>query len=498
MATRKRWLVAAAAATVAVAATGVTVTATAAETESSIDWKPCTGEDVEGVDCATIEVPLQYAEPDGPTIEIGLAKRSATGDKQGTVLMDPGGPGGSGVDTVKSGKVLTDKVAESYDIVGFDPRGINTSTQVQCEADSIPNTQPPASEEEFAAMKKAHKAFSDSCRESTGELHDHLDNLHTVEDIEQIRQALGEGELNFLGYSYGTLMGQQYAEAYPQNVRSLVLDGNMDHSITSTYEFMATETKAVEDNFTAFAQWCEGDDSCALAGEDVLDIYGELRELARDGKLADPATGVKINFYDLAAMAFDSSFPDRWEELGSNLAALDSDEGELSDGATTADIGVAELENAPVTSIFCQDWDLPIESYDQFKSYEKKLAEDYPNVQWTPYNSMLLDCVGYDTVTTNPQRPLDIEGDPSMLLIGNTHDFATVYPWSESVQEQTGASLLTYDGYGHTIYGGASDCINSAVEDYILTLKEPKEGATCEAPGDTVDQEPFVVKPQPY
>ncbi len=497
MATRKRWFVVAAAATVAVAATGVTVTATAAETADAIDWKPCKGDDVAGVECATIEVPLQYAEPNGDTIEIGLAKRAASGgDSLGTILVDPGGPGGSGVDTVKSGQVVTDEVAEQFDVVGFDPRGINTSTQVKCEADTIPSGKPPSSKAEFQELKDENKAFSESCIEATGQLHEHMDNLHTVEDMEQIRKALGEDQLNFLGYSYGTLMGQQYAEAYPQNVRTMVLDGNMDHSIQSTYEFMSTETKAVEDNFVAFAKWCESDESCALAGEDVLKVYGELRELAKKGKLADPATGQKIDFYALSTLAFDSSMRDAWPQLAENLRALESGEGELQDAAKAAD--ALEVKNAPTASIFCQDWDLPIESFDQFDSYKKKLAKEYPNVQWTPYNSMPLRCVGYDTVTTNPQRPLDIEGDPSMVLIGNTHDYATVYPWSESVAEQTDAPLLTYDGYGHTIYGGGSECVNDAIDEYLLTLKEPKDGTTCQAPDQGVDQQPSMVKPQPY
>ncbi|WP_194201922.1 alpha/beta fold hydrolase [Glycomyces albidus] len=211
------------------AATAFTAPAAAAETGRGIDWQPCP--DRPDIDCATIEAPLDYDHPRRGTIEIGLARAEATGpgERIGSLLVDPGGPGGSGVDTVKDGFTHP-----AFDVIGFDPRGVNTSTPVKCDpalvqaANAIAH---PADQAEFETRLEANAALTDDCRTRTGPLFDHMDTRTTVEDMERIRRALGEGDLNYLGYSYGTLMGQQYAERYPHRIRAMVLDGNLDHAV---------------------------------------------------------------------------------------------------------------------------------------------------------------------------------------------------------------------------------------------------------------------------
>jgi pimeloyl-ACP methyl ester carboxylesterase len=275
--------------------------------EPAIDWIPCAG--AEGVDCATIEVPLDWSEPDGQTIHIGLARRPAKdpANRIGSVLMDPGGPGGSGVDTVMNSDVFTEEVNARFDVVGFDPRGINTSTQLRCDDElgrQALDARHPTNQDEFDALASLNRQLHESCREHSGALVDHVDNLHTVRDMDAIREALGEEKLTYVGYSYGSLMGQQYAEEFPERIRALVLDGNMDHSLRTAWDFMRTETESVEKNFLEFAEWCDQTPDCALHGLDTKATYGALRERAKAGDLTDPSTGQPIDFYRFSQTAF--------------------------------------------------------------------------------------------------------------------------------------------------------------------------------------------------
>nr|WP_255672592.1 alpha/beta fold hydrolase [Glycomyces amatae] len=448
-----------------------------------IDWQPCPdlgpGQVVE---CATIEVPLDYDRPRGEQIEIGLARRQATNpdEKIGTILMDPGGPGGSGVGYVMSTNPLTEEVAERFDIVGFDPRGVNTSTQVLCGEDAFVDVWSiglPTDQDSFEALEDANAALTADCRERTGKLFDHVSNLETVEDMERIRRALGEGRLNYLGYSYGTIMGQQYAEAYPRHIRTMVLDGNMDHSLDSPWEFASTETAPVEENFTAFADWCESAPECALHGEDVEAAYADLKAAARAGELLDPYLGEPLDFPTLnAAYTFNVNFPQDWPQLAADFKAMG--EGEALAGARSYQ-EEAELENLSYPA-WCQDFNFALEDYAELAALQDKLAAEFPNVEWSPYNDYVVQCVGSGIEQTNEADELDVHRSaPPLVFIGNEHDYATVYEWSLASSEQAEGHLITYEGYGHTIYGGASECVNAPVAAYFIDRTVPQEGLSC-------------------
>jgi pimeloyl-ACP methyl ester carboxylesterase len=447
-----------------------------------IDWQPCPDAAPEvTVECATIEVPLDYDRPWGEQIEIGLARRQALNpdEKIGTILMDPGGPGGSGVQDLLEYHPLNGEAAERFDIVGFDPRGVNTSTRVVCgEAafDAVNAIGVPGDQAAFEALEAANAALTADCRERTGNLFDHVSNLDTVEDMERIRRALGEGKLNYLGYSYGTIMGQQYAEAYPRRIRTMVLDGNMDHSLETVWDYMSTETAAVEENFAAFAQWCESTAACALHGDDVGAVYADIKAEARAGTLIDPATGGPLDFYALSMQyTFAANSPQAWPALAEAYAAM-------RDG--TALQGIAALQaEAEIDGLFypawCQDYGWQIEDYDELASLQRRLTAAYPNVEWTPYDNYALTCVGSGIEHTNEREELDIDHAPPIVFIGTEHDPATVYDWTLAAAEQADGHLITYEGYGHTVYSGVSPCIDDAVNAYFMHRTVPRAGLSC-------------------
>lgn len=480
---RQRSVLALLASTLVAGAMVVPGTATA-EPAATIDWKPC-GEEAPGVDCATIEVPLDYAKPRGEKIHIGLARRPAKDPSKriGSVLVDPGGPGGSGVAYVMGGDAVAPAVADRFDQIGFDPRGINTSTQLRCDAEltnQMTGARHPDSQAEFDRLATINRALHDSCRANSGGLADHVDNLHTVRDMDAVRAALGERKLTFVGYSYGSLMGQQYAEVFPQRVRALVLDGNMDHSIRTAWDFARSETASVEEAFTQFAQWCDTTPACAMHDLGTIASYNSLKARAKAGTLVDP-DGNPVTFYNLANEAFISVFPQGWSYLGEQLRWYWDGTGDPTRTAAVA----AEIENISYPTIWCSDWRFPVRNYAEYAEIRAGLARRFPIVEWSRYVDHTMTCVNSGTRTTNPQRPLRIKGAPPLVMIGNVHDFATVYEWSVTAARQSGARLITYEGWGHTVYG-FSPCVDQAVDDYLINLRPPRWGLRCpslEEPG---------------
>jgi pimeloyl-ACP methyl ester carboxylesterase len=450
---------------------------------STISWQPCPEPESAGVDCATIEVPLDYAKPRGEKIHIGLARRKATDSARriGSILVDPGGPGGSGVDLIKVGKRFTPEVRARFDQVGFDPRGINTSSQLLCDLDLDAQSEAakhPTSQAEFEELASVNRALHDSCRANTGPLADHVDNLNTVRDMDAIRAALGEQKLTYVGYSYGSLMGQQYAEKFPHRVRAILMDGNMDHSLPNAWEFMRSETAPVEQAFVEFANWCDTTETCALYGQDTKAVYAELKARARAGTLVDP-DGKPLDFYNLALNAFAATAPQLWGSLAEFLAAVrDGSDTSVDLSAFTA---FAEIGNDPYPVIWCSDWRYPVRNYAEYAGLRERLANMFPIMEWSPYVDHVMTCVNSGTKTTNPQRRLDIDHAPPLVMIGNVHDRATVYEWNVTAARQSGARLITYEGWGHTAYreGGPSECVNAAVDAYLINLTPPKRGLRC-------------------
>ncbi|MGI5328429.1 alpha/beta fold hydrolase [Actinomadura nitritigenes] len=469
-----------------------------------IAWRPCP--DADGVECATITVPLDWAEPGGDTVSIGLARRKATGpgSRIGSVILHPGGPGMSGVDVIKQKKdVFTPAVSARFDVIGYDPRGISTSTQVTCDPELLEQAQTlkaraGRSSADFDAFAKANTELSEDCRRRTGPLYDHLDDRQVVRDVDAIRAALGENKITQVGYSYGTLTGQQYAQMFPQHVRAMVDDGNMDHSIGSIWDFLDAQTAAIEKNFVQWADWCDRTPDCALYGQDAKKVYAELRERAKNGTLKDPDTGEQVDFVALTAIAQAANLPEYWTRLAGRLKNLYDGKSTTASptGAPTPTTSPSAppvaLQNYPRQAMFCQDWTFRVSGYTEFQAGLARLSERYPNVNWNPNaTEAALDCVGYRGQATNPQAPLQNRRTPPLVMVGNVNDYATVYPWSRNAATQSGATLLTYEGFGHTVYPstvafGSSTCVNDAIDAYLINLKLPGKGLRCpgiEVPG---------------
>ena len=469
-----------------VATTAVVATATVSAEPASgePDWRSC--EENPEVECASVTVPIDWAHPDRGTIEVAIARHRATDRdaRVGTLVYLPGGPGGSGVDQVLSGSAVTEEVTARFDVVGIDPRGTNRSNPVRCDADLLaarPNAVPDAGGT-FAELKAYSEKLGKSCRERTGPLVDHVDNVSTAHDIDAVRAALGEETISLYGTSYGTLTGQMYAENHPRRVRGMILDSVFDHSL-DTRRFLTTEAAGAEDAFEEFAAWCARDTACALHGRDVGRVFDDVYARAVAGDLHWPndpdasfepmtlITGIGGKFYGPS-----------WAEAAELLKSL-ADQTRVP--ARTAD--AAESAPFPVGSL-CADHEFDISSERQWVSLWRKQNEVAPHMRSHFAWPLVSLCAAWPARTPNPQHRTDVDGGPEILVMNALHDPATPHTWARSVADQIDRGvLLTYEGWGHRVVG-RGDCTIEAANRYLIDGVAPEKGARCAAVPPT--QEP--------
>ncbi|MFB7918490.1 alpha/beta hydrolase [Streptomyces sp. NPDC056061] len=449
-------------------------------TTGALRWAPCDHPDRPGADCATLTVPVDWAHPDGPTFGLAVARRQATepGARVGSMVFGPGGPGDSGVKQVVSniGR-FSPEVRRRFDIVSFDPRGVGRSNPVTCSGDLLAQRPSPelASQADFDATLAYNKRLRADCRARTGPVFDHLDTAQTVQDLDALRAALGEARLTFHGSSYGTLLGAQYAEAHPRRVRAMVLESVMDHSVSTTREFLRSEATAAQDSFDEFVKWCDGNPACALHGRDVRTVWQGLLTRARLGELENPAEpGTPLSSADLVnVIAFKKFYTVDHAGLAEAIAAMAS-----SSPIPASPTSVSPLP--PTTPVFCADWRLPVRDHQEYASLVGVMNRTAPDLPSLLPIQMTTACLG--APTANPQHRLTAHGAPPILVSNALHDPATGYPWAVSVARQLGRSgvLLTYEGRGHgSVTRGP--CMEHTVDGYLTDLTVPPRDTRCPA-----------------
>ncbi|GAA2614534.1 alpha/beta hydrolase [Actinomadura fulvescens] len=458
---------------------------------TAVQWSPCKPDTPEwaawkGSECATLRLPVDWARPDGPTFELAIARRTADpAVRAGTLVFGPGGPGDSGVERVGKGHArFSPEVRRRFDIVSFDPRGVGGSSPVTCSPELLAERPSPnlTSQADFDATVAYNKRLRADCRANTKPVGivDHLDSGQTVRDLEAIRVALGEKKLTFHGSSYGTMLGAQYAETYPRNVRAMVLESVMDHSVPTTRAFLKTGAAAGQDLFDEFVKWCEADAGCALRDRDVRAVWKELRAKADRGELATPPRlagrlGPRLTSSDLVNLvAFRAFYQADFALLANDIVDMETRE------ASGPPPRLSPLPSA--VPVFCADWRLPVRDHREYASLVRRMnrtAPDMPNL--LPLR-LMASCLGVPTA--NPQHRLKPPAriGPPVLLVNAAHDPATPHRWAASVARQFGRKgvLVTYDGWGH---GSATDgpCMTNAVDDYLIDLKVPARGTHCPA-----------------
>lgn len=453
-----------------------------------VDWVPCESD----FTCAKVKVPLDYSKPDGDSIEIAALKLSTKGSKKGSLLVNPGGPGGSGYDFVRdAGSTnISEKVRTNYDIVGFDPRGVNRSAPVTCLTDqerdaSRAKAYALDTDAGLAEALADNKAIADKCAEKTGPVLGHIDTVSAAKDLDILRGVLNDNKLNYLGYSYGTFLGSTYASLFPDKVGRMVLDGAMDPSL-SYEELTSGQAKAFEKAILAYVTHCLDSSGCPLSGtpeeavgqiQDIIKAVEAEPKPAKDGRMVNASmfvSGFILPFYN------DDNWPLLTQALGSAL------KGDVSPMLRLADFGADREPNGKYTAnstfafgaINCLDYPMVTDTAGM-RADEQQLRQDSPTLgYYFAYGGT--NCKDWPYQSVRTPAPADYKGSTDIVVIGTTGDPATPVEWASELRKQLGtAALLTWKGEGHTAYGRSNDCIGDAVDSYLVDGKTPADNTVC-------------------
>jgi pimeloyl-ACP methyl ester carboxylesterase len=452
---------------------------------AAIQWSEC-GTTFKG-ECATIPMPVDRRNPTGRTFQLAIGRLKALNPAQriGVLFVHPGGPGGSGINSYIVGRGIPDDspLRQYFDIVSFDQRGVVRSNPVVCSEDAVAQTPTefPASQADYDKLLAFNDTLTKDCRKNTGALFDMVDTTSAVYDVDAIRAALGEDKVSLYGVSYGTQFWQQYAELFPNRIRAMAIDSNMDHSITSAYDYLKTTTEDQEMSFLQFAAWCDKTATCALYDRDTVAVWDSLHTKAEAGELIDPSTGRALSAEALRVEMFDAMYRprDRWFGLATRLAALaDGNPAVPAVRAVEAD----QVENS-YPAIWCSDWHWDVSSFAQLQSYRTRLAETVaPHTKLSPFWADITSCLGWSGPLRNPQHRLAISGTPPVLVATSRYDVATPYAWNIAAAQQVPNSvLLTYDGAAHSTFRNSPSCARGHIERYLIQLTMPPAGTHCPA-----------------
>ncbi len=456
----------------------------------TLTWTECGT----GFDCTDVTAPLDWENPGDGEITLSVVRHQATGEAQGSLLTNPGGPGASGVELIRDSLdfAVGADLIENFDVIGFDPRGVGQSSAVTCldaaGMDDYLYTLPTAKRgtpEWEAELLAGAEEFAQACDANSDGILPHITTINSARDMDLIRAVLGDTELNYLGYSYGTFLGATYASLYPDKAGRLVLDGAIDPAV-SGLDVGATQALGFESALRAYMQSCLDSGECPFNGtvdEAMADLGALLASVDAnplqngDGRMmgADALmTGIIAALYSA----------DNWTYLTQALdEALQGDPTTaffLADFYNGRDQDGSYLDNSTEAFRAYNCMDYPVEDDPAAEAaIEAKIAEGAPTI--APYWSGPDPCEVWPYPPTGTRGEITAEGAGPILVVGTTNDPATPYEWSESLAGQLDEGvLITRVGEGHTGYNKGNSCVDSAVEAFFLDDTVPEDGLRCE------------------
>lgn len=445
-----------------------------------IAWGSCDDGAVEDEECGTLEVPLDYGDPDGATIEVAISRIAARrpDDRVGILLVNPGGPGASGVDYARDG-LWPDELRDRFDLIGFDPRGIGRSTPIECLSDAEleelfdRSTTPPAGGLE-AWLEPGERAEAQCAASEVGR---HLGSRNVARDMDEIRRALGEEQLNFYGASYGTVIASAYVDLFPANARGIVMDSVVSPTATPQQE-AADQAAAFESLLDDFTVWCDDGNTCPA------DPRASITELIA----AADAEPIPVPEFDgrlsgvLALLGVITAFytPTAWSFLGEALVAA-----EAGDVSSIYRLAMFQTDRSPdgtytnlreaLIAVLCEDAAERM-TVPQVEELEADLTARFPTFgaasAWGTFG-----CTGWPEPGDPMRPPAPESAPPPVLVVGTTDDPATPFQGAIDMRDALpGSVLLTFEGSGHVAFG-TSGCVTEAVTRYLVdgSLPDPDE-----------------------
>ncbi|MEV4472256.1 alpha/beta fold hydrolase [Nonomuraea sp. NPDC049504] len=448
---------------------------------STLAWADCP-DLVKEMRCASITVPLNWAEPSGRKIDLTVGLLPATGAQRrmGTVFAIPGGPGGSGLTALSKNAGSFAELRGRFDVVSVEPR--NTIDKGVLPYDCLvsgPWITWPDTRAEYAELGRRNRAAAERCRAADPEFFDHLDSASVARDMEAIRVALGEERLSFIANSYGGMPAIAYSRLFPGRVRAMVFDGSVN-----PYADRAWSRLSHEESFTRFAAWCAANTTCALHGRDVGEVWRAL--VARADRVPVPVKGepphAAYSGFDIKEAAAPSiiepgpepEFP-RWTELAEAIElAADGDASGFADYVRRSTKSPKVPSFTGMNMTHCLDG-VGFRDYAEYRQKRREGERVLPNLAgielWHP-----LACVGWPAPVTNPPAPLPADELPPFLGVGSWTDFHGV---ADLVRRVPGSAAVQYQWHGHGLYNSGNSCIISHVNRYLITLRLPAPITVC-------------------
>ena len=463
-------------------------------------WEPChfvSGAESRlpaGTQCGRIAVPVDYSKPDGAVADLAMIRFPATGEKIGSLVINPGGPGESGIEAA-AGLVdtLPKEIRDRFDLVGFDPRGVGSSSpELWCNSDADNDRLRADPEVDYTPAGIAHiesetKAFIQRCVDKMGK--DFLANIGTAsvaKDLDAIRAAIGDDKLTYLGYSYGTRIGSAYAEEFPQNVRAMILDGAVDPN-EDQVEGDIKQAKAFQDAFNDFAADCAKDASCPLGTDPAkaVDVFKSM---------VDPLVKTPAPTKDPRGLAYSDAIvgtimalysPSLWHHLTKGLTELKNGNGDtmlaLADmymrrdaqghytNATDARVAVNCVDQPPLTD--------PAKVVDE----DRRMREVAPFMSYGSFTGLapMPTCALWPVPPTSKPHAVSAPDLPPTLVVSTTGDPATPYQAGVDLAKQLKGGLLTFDGTQHTVVFQGNQCVDGYATAYLINGTMPPPDAKC-------------------
>ncbi len=475
----------------------------------ALDWNPC-GADHPGYDCAVATVPLDYDQPSRGTTQLALARHPATStrDRIGSVFVNPGGPGGSGVNMVLNGfgEFLGAQLDGRFDVVGFDPRGVARSDPLHCfdsedELNAFASGQPlfPYNKGQYRPFFDTWAGLGPECLDDQQRVARHMNTADVARDMNLLRQAVGDRKLTYLGFSYGTYLGNTYANLFPGKIRAMVIDGVLDPRLWASGWQIKSDRVATQEEFDEFLRLCDAAGSeCAFrTPEGSARRWERLASTIRRSPLELPDGTLYTYDFLIADATFAMYAPEVWGGPEGAAALLDSladavltsDRSAAADAARlhtalldqlTPDVEEAEYANG-LDAYYgnqCADTQYP-HSFPAWLAIDRyaRLSSRFGPLWWW-FNT---GCARWPVNADRYVGPWTARTSAPVLVVGNYFDGVTDYAGARATARLLRKSrLLSYAGWGHTAYG-RSQCVIDNVDAYLLTVSLPPRGTVCAA-----------------
>lgn len=458
--------------------------------QQQIDWQSC-GE----LKCANVLVPIDWANPTDGAIYLAINWLPSTGSAdKGWLLENPGGPGASGMDFVQSGgeQLASAELRKHYNIVGFDPRGVQRSAPIKCldskgldhylyDSFGIPGT-----EVEKQNTIAELKTLTDACQKNSGKVFGFVDTVSAAKDLDVIRAALGEEKLNYMGFSYGTFLGTTYAALFPERVGQFVLDGAVDPSVSDEQQSL-NQLKAFDQALKNYIADCLSNSGCPFTGNanaameriKKLFISMETKYLnTDDGRKLEASTAItglimslySEDYWEYLTEAFTQAFAKNGTMFMRLADAYNerNDDGSYATNTFEANLAISCLDSRSDSS----------EAAMKKQNQRVLTASPFLGRYW---QNGALGCANWPYPIAKKPSSYSAKGSGPILVVGTTGDPATPYWQAENLANKilTNGHLITFNGEGHTAYGRSNACILKAVDDYLIRQVVPKTDPNC-------------------